>query len=216
MDLLLIKNEIEDYVLKYLQKAVVDNEYNYSTFGKIAEPLMARGVKDFFMKKHGFLETDFFEAPDKNAFPDLKFNTIAIEFKCAKIDKGPGNDMGTLNSWPEKIRLYGDNIFYLFVAYDEVKGTVEIKKVFFDKFYKFIGKNSDNLLKYREKDGNLRPKSWRDFFSNQIYFNSLKDFGDAFEETESYRSARIVKKHLEKMNISDLRELYTVLDKKLQ
>lgn len=216
MDLLLVKREIEIYILKYLQKAVADNEYKYSTFGKDAEPLMALGIKNYFIKKHNFLETDFVEAPGKNDFPDLKFNTKAVEFKCAKFNKEPGNDLGTLNSWPSKIDKFNDNIYYLFVSYDEVNGQVKIENVYFDKFYKFIGVNSAGLLKYREKDGNLRPKSWSDFTTNKSYFNSLENFKKALVLTDEYRSARIVNKHIIKMNKSDLKKLYLNLHKQFK
>lgn len=216
MDLLLVKRKLEKYILKYLQKAVTFNEYKYSTFGKDAEPLIASSIKEYFMIKYNFLPTDFIEALGKNEFPDLKFNTKAIEFKCAKSNEPPGNDLGTLNSWPKKISQYNDNIYYVFVAYDEEDGQVKIKNVYFDKFYKFIGVNSAGFLKYREKDGNLRPKSWSDFATSKSYFDSLEDFKEALVLTDEYRSARIVDKHIKKMNKSDLKKLYLKLHKEFK
>lgn len=112
MNLIGIKDQAEYFILIHLQKAVLDNEYDYSTFGKIAEPLVARIIKKYFIERHKCSEEDFYESPNKNIFPDLRYKNIAIEFKCAISDDAPGNDMGTLNSWPKKITTYNDNIYY--------------------------------------------------------------------------------------------------------
>jgi hypothetical protein len=58
-------------------------------------------------------------------------------------------------------------------------------------FYKFLGLNKDGLLKYREKDGNLRPKN----FDEISPVKSFDQFKKLFKKTVIYRSRRIIKKH---------------------
>ena len=102
------------------------------------------------------------------------------------------NDMGTLNEWPQKIKRFGgDNIYYVFVTYNFNDEKKEVLNIQIRPFYQFIGLNSDKFLKYREKDGNLRPKD----FEVEPPIQTLKQFNDLLDKTIVYRSKRIIKKH---------------------
>ena len=100
--------------------------------------------------------------------------------------------MGTLNEWARKIEKFGgDNIYYIFVIYNFNEKTREVLSVQVAPFYQFIGLNSDKLLKYREKDGNLRPKN----FGVESPIKTFKQFKELLGKTIVYRSKRIIKKH---------------------
>ena len=104
--------------------------------------------------------------------------------------------MGTLNKWQEKINQFGgENIYYIFIIYKFDDTSKEIIDVQIEPFYRFIGINKEGLLKYREKDGNLRPKN---FFDNPI-FNNFDEFYSLLKETDYHRSERIIEKHIEKL-----------------
>ncbi len=189
-----------------LRKIIKDNSFSYRTFGVDIEPHISSVLIEIFKKK-SFIksENDYVLAPDKNYFPDfeLKFpQPLAIEYKSGnkvKISKGKwgncknsNNDMGTLNTWLQKIKKYGnENIYYIFIVYKIDNRNKSIIDVQIAPFYKFLGLNSDGLLKYREKDGNLRPKD----FDEISPIKSFGQFKKLFEKTVIYRSRRIIKKH---------------------
>ncbi len=200
------KKEIETFVKNYLSGAVKNNSYDYTTFGKVVEDLIADSLDSFFSTKYGIGKDQCKRAKNKNDFPDyLLLEKYAIDFKSAIDSQEPENDLGTINSWPDKINKFGgNNIYFLFVKYSiHNDNTVTICEVYFDNFYKFIGKSKLNLLKYREKDGNLRPKTWKCFSENINEWNTLEEFNSAFERTKSTRARRLVEKYYEDMNSED-------------
>ena len=93
----------------------------------------------------------------------------------------------------------GDNIYFILVEYICNSNSSEIVKVTTAPFYRFLGLNSDGLLKYREKDGNLRPKN----FDENSPIQTFEQFQELFNETEIYRSKRIIAKHLKNIPIEE-------------
>ncbi|MBU4377235.1 MAG: hypothetical protein KKD29_07190, partial [Candidatus Omnitrophica bacterium] len=171
--------------------------------GTEIQPYISAFLADHF-KKQGLI--NYAIAKDKNQFPDFTLKTspeLAIEYKCGNVVelkdkkwikcKNSENDMGTLNMWEKKLKQFGgDNIYYLFVIYhfdDTIKKIVEVQ---IDLFYKFLALNKDGALRYREKDGNLRPK---DFYADSP-ITTLEQFEDLRSGTDVYRSRRIIKKHI--------------------
>lgn len=193
-------------ILSYLKKVVNGREFNYRTFGTAIEEHLAVALIKIF-EETGFIKdkTDYIVAPHKNYFPDFELKTsppIAIEFKSGNRSqnrngkwirvKNSENDMGTLSKWPKKIKRFGgNNIYYIFIIYNFDDKTKKVLNIEVAPFYKFVGVNKDKLLKYREKDGNLRPK---DFDANSPV-RTFKQFKDLFNKTIIYRSKRIIKKH---------------------
>lgn len=191
-------------ILDHLREVVASGSFNYRTFGTDVENHISDVLVNNF-KKAGLIkgDGDYFLAPDKNHFPDLelKITSLAIEYKSgnrSKLSKGrwvitnnSNNDMGTFNSWPGKIKKFGgNNIFYIFVVYNFNDQSKEIIDVQIAPFYEFIGLNNKGL-KYREKDGNLRPK---DFFKQPL-IKSFDQFRKLFNTTNKFRSKRIITKH---------------------
>lgn len=205
----LLKNS-HNQLLKKLQEVVNKNpkNFDYKTFGTTIEEYVEKELIEIFTKG-GFIKNifDYHKSKDKNEFPDFTLNInpkLAIEVKSgnlSKKDKGrwvscnnSNNDMGTLNSWEDKINDFGgDNIYYLFIIYNFNDTKKEIVRIEIEPFYKFIGQNSDGLLKYREKDGNLRPKN----FNEPSPFNTFEEFNKLFNGTVIYRAKRIIQKHIE-------------------
>jgi len=193
-------------ILIYLKKIVENENFNYRTFGTAIEEHLTDILTKIFAKG-GFIksENDYIVAPNKNYFPDFELKTspsLAIEFKSGNKSqqrkgewvtvKNSENDMGTLNEWPKKIKKFGgENIYYIFVFYNFNDHANEVLRVEIAPFYKFLGLNSGRLLKYREKDGNLRPKN----FEVKSPISSLNQFEQLLNKTIIYRSKRIIKKH---------------------
>jgi len=196
----------EGNLLNYLKKIVGSKNFSYRTFGTaIEEHLVDAIVKA--LTKGNFIKsnTDYAVALNKNYFPDFELKTkppLAIEFKSGNKSqyrngkwvtvKNSENDMGTLNEWPRKIvKFGGDNIYYVFVLYNFNDKAKKVLSVEVAPFYQFIGLNSGKFLKYREKDGNLRPKN----FGIEPPIKTLKQFEELLSRTIVYRSKRIIKKH---------------------
>jgi len=193
-------------ILTRLEQVVKTGSFNYRTFGTAIEDYISNILIEIF-KKNNLIKSDkdYVLAPHKNYFPDFQLKTsppLAIEYKSgnkSKISKekwvsckNSNNDMGTLNTWPEKIKKFGDkNIYYIFIIYNFSDRTKEILDVQIAPFYKFIGLNREGFIKYREKDGNLRPK---DFYEKSP-IDSFKQFDKLFKKTCAYRSRRVIKKH---------------------
>ena len=195
-----------DNILGYLKKIVSSKDFSYRTFGTaIEEHLIDVIVK--VLTESGFIKSsdDYSVSPNKNYFPDFELKTtppLAIEFKSGNKSqyrngkwvtvKNSENDMGTLNEWPKKIGKFGgDNIYYIFVIYNFNDTTKEVLSVQVAPFYQFIGLNSGKFLKYREKDGNLRPKN----FGIEPPIKTLEQFEELLNQTIVYRSKRIIKRH---------------------
>lgn len=193
-------------ILSYLKKIVDGKDFSYRTFGTAIEEHLTDALVKIF-RKGGFIKNnaDYTVAPNKNYFPDFELKTIshiAIEFKSGNKNqyrkekwvtvKNSENDMGTLNEWPRKIAKFGgENIYYIFVIYNFNDQTKEVLDVLIAPFYQFIGLNSDGFLKYREKDGNLRPKD----FGTESPIKTLNQFEQLLNKTIVYRSKRIIKRH---------------------
>jgi hypothetical protein len=193
-------------ILSYLKKIVDGKDFNYRTFGTAIEEHLTDVLVKIFMEGN-FIKSnaDYAVAPNKNYFPDFELKTIphiAIEFKSGNKSqyrkekwvtvKNSENDMGTLNEWPRKIAKFGgESIYYIFVFYNFNDQIKEILDVVIALFYQFIGLNSDGFLKYREKDGNLRPKD----FGTEPPIKTLNQFEQLLNKTIVYRSKRIIKRH---------------------
>lgn len=81
--------------------------------------------------------------------------------------------------------------------------------------YKFVGRRNEKskiLTKYREKDGNLRPKNWEDFDNSTSYFNSLEEFRKALLLTQKYRSLQLILKNLETLSTDELLDIKASID----
>jgi hypothetical protein len=198
----------QERLLKSLKAVVATTKFNYRSFGIEIEDYVRKILVEVF-RAAGFIkhETDYKVAKDKNEFPDFTLITkpnLAVEIKSGnryKLDKGKWspcnnseNDMGTIKEWPKKLKKFGgENIYYILIEYaftDDLQDIVDVK---IGPFYEFLDLNADGFLRYREKDGNLRPKD----FDELPPVKTLGQFEKLLPETVIYRSKRIIKKHIQ-------------------
>jgi len=196
----------KEIILKYLQQVIKSKKFNYRTFGTDIEEPLSDIITQVFTKG-GFIKSknDYVLAPNKNYFPDFQLKTappIAIEYKSGNRSqfkkgkwvsvKNSQNDMGTLNVWPQKINKFGgENIYYIFVVYNFNAARNDILSIDIAPFYQFLAHNSGKVLRYREKDGNLRPKD----FDAVPTIKTFAQFMSLLNKTDIYRSKRIIKRH---------------------
>lgn len=215
----------KDRLLKHTKKIIIDHDFDYKTFGTAIEDYLLAEVINILMEKKIIkTESDYHRAENKNEFPDLKIlkpKLLALEVKSGNhsrkkggkwvICKNSNNDMGTLNSWDKKIKEFGgENIFYIFVEYN-FNTTKKILDIKIAPFYSFLAFNKDGLLRYREKDGNLRPKD----FDKLSPIKSYEDFEKLFSKTVIYRSGRIIRKHLKYIPAEERKKFLKELTKTL-
>ena len=113
---------------------------------------------------------------EKNRLADFAIrcgtNVIEISIKAARGSENPENDMGTFRDHPNREKLF-TAAFTLWVRYEDNGGTLRAERVFFDRTWRFVGKSTlVDGVKYRKKDGNMRPKPWTMFDSGKAYWQS--------------------------------------------
>ena len=197
----------KERLLTFLSNEIRRASYDYETFGKkIEQPLISELIT--VLEEDEFLTGPHRIARNKNEFPDLTIfqpPDIALDIKAgnrsqyskeSKTWRGcinSNNDLGTLNSWPDKLRKFkGEKIYFLFIEYNFTNKHQEIIDVKIDHFYRFIGLNEDGFLSYREKDGNLRTKN----FDASPPVKTFEQFCQLFTPTVIYRSKKIIEKHV--------------------
>jgi len=152
---------------------------------------------------------------EKNRLADLAIviggETIEVSIKSAQHSANPENDMGTFRDHPNRRKLFAGS-FTLWVRYEESGDAIHCDRVFFDRTWRFAGKSSlVDGVKYRKKDGNMRPKSWAMFESGESFWKSEEEFEAAVKRAEVFRANELIKEYLDDLSENDQRLLYEKL-----
>jgi hypothetical protein len=124
--------------------------------------------------------------------------------------------MGTFRDHPNRKKLFAA-AFTLWIRYDEVGKEIKCDRAFFDRTWRFVGKSTlVDGVKYRKKDGNMRPKSWAMFNSGESFWKSEADFEAAVKRAELFRANELIKEYLDDLSESDQRLLYEKLKQQLE
>ena len=155
---------------------------------------------------------------EKNRLADLAVicgtNLIEISIKAARRSGNPENDLGTFREYPARKKIFTDS-FTLWVRYTDDDGKIICDRAFFDRTWRFAGKASlVDGVKYRKKDGNMRPKPWAMFESGAAYWQTEEEFEAAVKRSEAYRANELIKEYLGDLSDSDQRLLYERLKEK--
>jgi len=175
------------------------------------------------LPKHiaGLNEKDFYRGTtgrEKNRLADFAIlcgtNVIEISIKAARAGENPENDMGTFRDHPNREKLFAAS-FTLWVRYEDKGETLRTERVFFDRTWRFVGKSTlVDGVKYRKKDGNMRPKPWAMFDSGKSYWQSKEEFELAVKRSETYRANELVKEYLTDLSEDDQKLLHDRLHEK--
>ncbi len=149
---------------------------------------------------------------EKNRVADLAIQCadglIEVSIKAARRSANPENDLGTFRDHPNRKRRFAAS-FTLWVRYDDSGGSIQCDRVFFDRSWRFVGKSSlVDGVKYRKKDGNMRPKPWAMFESGDAFWKTEDEFESAVKRAELYRANELIKEYLDDLSESDQRLLY--------
>ncbi len=157
---------------------------------------------------------------EKNRLADLAIvigkETIEISVKAARSSGNPENDMGTFRDHPNREKLFAAS-FTVWVRYNDSGNDIRCDRAFFDQTWRFVGKSSlVDGVKYRKKDGNMRPKPWAMFDAGESYWRTEADFEAAVKRAELYRANELIKEYLDDLSESDQRLLYEKLKPKFE
>jgi len=153
---------------------------------------------------------------EKNRLADLALvvggETIEISIKAARSSANPENDMGTFRDHPNRRKLFAAS-FTLWVRYNDGNtNAIKCDRAFFDRTWRFVGKSTlVDGVKYRKKDGNMRPKPWTMFDAGASFWKSESDFEGAVKQSELFRANELIKEHLDDLSEDDQRLLYEKL-----
>jgi hypothetical protein len=155
---------------------------------------------------------------EKNRLADLAVicgtNLIEISIKAARSSANPENDMGTFHEHPERKRIFSGS-FTLWVRYADDGRIIRCDRAFFEPTWRLTGRAAAvDGVKYRKKDGNMRPKPWTMFESGAAFWKSEDEFEAAVKRSESFRANEIIKEYLGELSEGDQRMLYERLREK--
>lgn len=210
--------DLEKYAEKTILEEIQKQQASYHVSGKTIENIATKKVLDFFKENKKTKVLDSRIPKTKTEWPDLTLKMdwsqgslkTFFEIKAADSSGEPANDLGTLKSLWKKHILDDlgpsnlDNLFMVFVKYSKKDGQItDVDKVYVAHYFKFIGTRkvgSVEILKYRKKDGNTRPKTWEEIENIKVKHltkEELKSFAKRYYLASIFRSIDIMKEHRE-------------------
>jgi hypothetical protein len=195
---------------------------NYTTVWRQFEEQVITALEEI-LPRHipGLTATNFASGEtgrEKNRLADFAIvcgtNTIEISIKAARNTGQPENDMGTFRDHANRRKLFAA-AFTVWVRYEDKGGTLRAERVFFDRSWRFVGKSTlVDGVKYRKKDGNMRPKPWTMFDSGKSPWKSESDFEAGVKRAETFRANELVKEYIGELSEEDQRVLHDRLHEK--
>jgi hypothetical protein len=215
-----IKESIAREMTDQLQRTNFSS--SYTTVWRQFEDAAIDALKSILPRHLPELKAENFDTgtagQEKNRLADFAIvigaETIEISIKSARRFANPENDLGTFRDHPNRKKLFAAS-FTLWVRYDETAKAIRCERAFFDRSWRFVGKSSlVDGVKYRKKDGNLRPKPWAMFDAGESFWKSEEDFEAAVKRAEIFRANELIKEYLEDLSETDQRMLYERLQER--
>jgi hypothetical protein len=195
---------------------------SYTTVWRQFEDMVVAGLREILPRHFPELTAKHFAAGEsgreKNRLADFAIvcgtNTIEISIKSARNTGQPENDLGTFRDYENRQRQFVAS-FAVFVRYEDRGETLRAERVFFDRSWRFVGKSTlVDGVKYRKKDGNMRPKPWRMFDSGAAFWEDENAFEAAVKRAEIFRANELVKEYLDDLSEEDQKLLHERLYEK--
>lgn len=195
---------------------------SYTTVWRQFEDMAVAGLREILPRHIPELTAKHFDAGEsgreKNRLADFAImcgtNTIEISIKSARNTGQPENDLGTFRDYENRQRQFVAS-FAVFVRYEDRGETLRAERVFFDRSWRFVGKSTlVDGVKYRKKDGNMRPKPWRMFDSGAAFWDDEIAFEAAVKRAEVFRANELVKEYLDDLSEEDQKLLHERLHEK--
>jgi hypothetical protein len=197
---------------------------SYTTVWRQFEEMVVVGLREILPRHIPELTAKHFDGGEanlgreKNRLADFAIvcgtNTIEISIKSARNTGQPENDLGTFRDYENRQSQFVAS-FAVFVRYADHGETLQVERVFFDRSWRFVGKSTlVDGVKYRKKDGNMRPKPWRMFDSGAAFWEDEAAFEAAVKRAEIFRANELVKEYLDDLSEEDQKLLHERLHEK--
>lgn len=192
---------------------------SYTVVWRAYEDAVIAALKKILPEQIPALTTNHFDAGktgrEKNRLADFAIrcdrDVIEISIKAARASANPENDLGTFHDHANRERQFAAS-FTLWARYDDTTPAVRCDRAFFDRTWRFTGKSTlVDGVKYRNKDGNMRPKPWAMFDSGEACWETKEAFEAAVKRAAAYRANQVVQERLADLSEDDQRELYRQL-----
>ena len=177
------KNELVEVVNSKLKKLTSGTEDYITAWKKLQDV----AVEEMIVVLQRILPDSVISSPtSKSTYPDIKISneegTFAIDIKANESSKDPWFDMARLDTMlEERISKYIEE-WEMVLKYDSTNGKFVC--CYFNLFREVVGIREEcSGIKYRPYDGKVRPKSWADFTSNKIYWDTKEKFLEGIERS---------------------------------
>ncbi|MBD3351143.1 MAG: hypothetical protein GF364_06630 [Candidatus Lokiarchaeota archaeon] len=197
-----LKSKFEEKITCAFSKIELDN---YQIAWKNTQDITTKEVKRIL--ENEFDSIDITIPKSKSTYPDIKIENedgiFAIDIKSNESQKNPWFDMARLDTiFQERINKY-DEEWEIVIKYDSE--TKKFLDVYFLLFREVVGiRDECNGVKYRPYDGKIRPKSWKDFDNNVIYWKTKEEFLIGIKNSLKHRWKKNIEEHLiPKLNIDE-------------
>jgi hypothetical protein len=194
-----LEEEIIENVSNVIKKQVKKSGslQNYKIVWNQIEMLAAKELKRILKNKINNCEITLQQS--KSTYPDLKLvyydQAYAIDIKCNESQKQPWFDIGRLDTFEEKRLSRFREEWELVIKYDSQTG--EFIKAYFCLLRHVVGiRRECQGVKFRPYDGKIRPKEWKDFEKNIIYWKTKGEFRKGLRRAQINRWKTQVEKHI--------------------
>lgn len=190
------KAEIIELISKTFSTATHD-KFDYKSGWLIFEAAAQDALADFLSKK--FPKGNIQKAKGKNEYPDVSLETedgkFAIDVKASASEKDPEYDIARIDTMMKsRIDVFTEE-WEIVIKYEKKSG--KLVSVFFSLLREIVGVHKlSGGIKYRLYDGKVRPKSWKDFDGNKIYWSTKEEFTNGIKKAFDYRWTALISNHL--------------------
>lgn len=145
----------------------------------------------------------------KSTYPDIKIEysdlRFAIDIKSSESSKDPWYDIARLDTIESTRLAKYDEEYELLIKYDS--NTRKLIEIYFMTLREAVGIRIEcQGVKYRPYDGKLRPKSWTDFASEKVYWDTKEKFLEGIRKSKRFRLQEMMKKHAKNLNYKEKEE----------
>lgn len=193
-------NDSKAEIIKSISQALTSvkkEKFDYKSSGLIFEVTAQDALIGLLSKI--FPKGNIRKAKGKNEYPDVSLETgdgkYAIDIKASAGDKDPEFDIARIDTMMNtRINVFKEE-WEIVIKYEKKSG--KLIDVFFMLQREIVGVHKlSGGIKYRLYDGKVRPKSWKDFDGNKIYWATKEDFIKGIKISFDYRWTALISNHL--------------------
>lgn len=193
-------NESKAEIIELISKTFLDvthDKFDYKSGWLVFEAAVQETLINYLSKK--IKNAKIYKAEGKNEYPDVTVETedgkFAIDVKASTSEKDPEFDIARIDTIKKsRLDIFTDE-WEIIIKYEKKSGR--LVNVFFLLLREIAGIHKlSGGIKYRLYDGKVRPKSWKDFDNEKVYWHSKEEFLNGIKKAFDYRWTALISNHL--------------------